>query len=830
MLKTTLAGLRAHLLRLLLTGLAISLGVGFVSGTFVLTDTMSSGFDQQFTASADKVSVAVTPEHDDKIPASLLTTLKGVPGVQDAQGQVRGAAPLIGKDGRAYGELSTLGLSIPSGPLLRYPLKSGRLPTAPGDAVLGTTLAKRTGFSTGDTIKVLDRSGAPHAFTVTGLMDFGVDQEIGFRGAVGYAPATAAAITGHGDFTEIDLKAAPGIGDERLRDAVAEAAGGSYDVVTSAGLAKRMASSSGLDPAQMGLFFLAFALVALFVAALVIYNTFNILIAQRIREMALLRCVGATRAQVFRGILAEAGVVGLVASVLGVLAGIGLGVAGAAIFSSALNTTSGPLSLSVTPILVGLPTGLAVTLVAALLPARAATKVPPVAALRQRTEGGVAGRAGLVRTLAGAAIIVCGLGICGFALLSGAGPGEFLMAMGGGILIFLGVIALSPLIVLRLSGLVGWPSARFLGVPGALARENARRNPKRAAITTIALTVGVTLMTMFSVALASAEATATSKLSEHFPVDYRLSTQDGSDQLIPRQVAARLRAKPQFSDVTEEREAEGRMAGHKQVIGTVSGLGRAIKPEPVAGSLDALRPGTIAVEEGRAKNLGVGVGRDLTLTTATGTLKLKVVALFEGGTPMPDLAVTDADFQRAFGAKDDTTVYLLVKKGVSADASSAAIADAIKSYPMVRVGSAADIKAQFTKAVDQLFILVGVLLGLAILISLIGIANTLTLSVVERTRESALLRALGLTRRGLRRMLSLEAVIMALIGALIGVGLGAAFGWLAVSAAIPDAQLGFPVVRVVAFVFFAALAGVLAAFLPGRRAARTPIVESLAAE
>ncbi len=830
MLKTTLAGLRAHLLRLLLTGLAITLGVGFVSGTFVLTDTMRSGFDRQFTASADKVSVAVLARGDATIPAGLLATLKGVPGVQDAQGQVRGDAPLLGKDGRAYGEMSTLGLSVVGGPLQRYTVKSGRVPAAPGEVVLGTALAKRTGYGPGDTVTVLDHSGAPRRFTVAGLMDFGVDEEIGFRGAVGFTPQVAAGMTGAKGFEEIDLKAAGGTGDERLRAAVATAAGGSYDVVTSKQLAQRMAKSSGLDPAQIGLFFLAFALVALFVAALVIYNTFNILIAQRIREMALLRCVGATRAQVFRGILVEAVVVGFAASLLGVLAGIGLGVGGSAIFTSAMGTSSGSVAVSATPVVAGLLAGMAVTLVAALLPARAATRVPPVAALRQRTEGPVTGRAGLLRTLAGAALGLGGLGICAFAQLSAAGPTPFLMVMGGGILIFLGVVALSPLIVRRLSGLVGWPPARFLGVPGALARENARRNPKRAAVTTIALTVGVTLMTMFSVALASAESTETAKLTDHFPVDYRLTTQDGGDRLVPRQVAGGLRAKPEFSEVTEVREADGRLSGHQERIGTVSGLGGAIRPDPVAGSLGALRPGTVALEETRAKDLGVGVGRDLTLTTGTGTIDLKVVAVFGGDTPMPGIAVTGADFQRAFGVRDDDAVYLMIKKGVSTDAASAAVAEVIKPYPTVRVGSAADIKAQFTKAFDQQFLLVGVLLGLAIVISLIGIANTLTLSVVERTRESALLRALGLTRRGLRRMLSIEAVIMALIGALIGVVLGAAFGWLAVSSAIPGAVLGFPAVRVGAFVVVAALAGILAAFLPGRRAAKTSIVESLAAE
>jgi putative ABC transport system permease protein len=841
-LRTTLAGLRAHLLRLLLTALAITLGVGFVSGTFVLTDTMQAGFDQQFTASADKVSVAVlqksTARHgtgdqtDTGLPASLLTRLKGLPGVQDAQGQVRGDAPLLGKDGRAYGDVPTLGLSIPTGALQRYRLKSGHLPGTSGEVVLDSTVAKRTGFKVGDTVKVLDHKDTARTFTVTGLMDFGVDQEIGFSGAVGFTPEAAAEMTGRHGFVEIDLKAAPGTSDARLRDAVAAAAGGSYDVLTSAQLAKRLASSSGMDAGQIGLFFLAFAIVALFVAALVIYNTFNILIAQRMREMALLRCVGATRSQVFRGVLAESLIVGFAASVLGVLAGIGLGAGAAAVFASAANSSLGPVAVSPTPIIVGLVTGMVVTLVSALLPARAATRVAPIAALRRQTEGPVKGRAGIVRILIGAVAGLGGLALAGLAMASEAGQGSFMMVLAGAMLIFFAVIALSPLIVQGLSGLVGWLPARFMGVPGRLAKENARRNPKRAAITTIALTVGVTLMTMFSVALASAQLTADASLAKHFPVDYQLTTQIGSDRLIPRQVAADLRTKPQFAEVAEMRQATGRLSGRELDISSLDGqsLGRSIKPPLVAGSLADLKPGTVALQEDLAKSLGVGVGGELSLSRRTGALPLKVAAVFTGDTPMPAVTITTSDFQHAFGIKNDTTIYVVDKKGVSADDSRRVIDDATKAYPMVKVGSAADLKAQFTKALNQLFVLVGALLSLAIIISLIGIANTLTLSVVERTRESALLRALGLTKRGLRRMLSIEAVIMAVIGALIGVVLGTAFGWAALRATVHGAILGFPVLRVIAFVLVAALAGMLAAVLPGRRAARASIVESLAAE
>jgi putative ABC transport system permease protein len=259
-------------------------------------------------------------------------------------------------------------------------------------------------------------------------------------------------------------------------------------------------------------------------------------------------------------------------------------------------------------------------------------------------------------------------------------------------------------------------------------------------------------------------------------------------------------------------------------------LGRSIKPDVIAGSIIDLRPGDVAVRKAQAKRLGVGIGDDLTLGTGARAFPLRVAGIYNDNAPIPSVAITEDDFARAFGQKQDTDIAVIAKKGVPADASRRAVEAATNGYLMIKVSSLADIKDQFTKAVDQLFVLVGALLALAIVISLIGIANTLTLSVVERTRESALLRAMGLTKRGMRWMLSLEAVIMALIGALMGVVLGTAFGWAALAASFDGTVLGFPALRVVAFVLVAGLAGLLAAVIPSRRAARTSIIESLAGD
>jgi putative ABC transport system permease protein len=445
----------------------------------------------------------------------------------------------------------------------------------------------------------------------------------------------------------------------------------------------------------------------------------------------------------------------------------------------------------------------------------------------------VKGRAGVLRVIVGALLGAAGIGVAVLALTSKPGQTPFLMVMVAGALLFLGVIALSPLIVRALSGIVGWPSARIFGVPGRLALANSRRNPKRAAVTTVALTVGVTLMTMFSVALTSVRSTADSSLRDRFPVDYQLSTQTGDDDRpIAGDAVARLRAKPEFSAVIEVRTASATVGGHKEDVGSMTQrfLGRDLKPKVTAGSLTDLRPGAVVLHQRRASGLGARVGGTVSVRTRQGTANLRVAAIVSGESILPDVLLNETDFTRSFGTKDPEQVYLIAKPGVSTVSSRAAVDDALKAYPAVRVQSAADIKDQLSKALEQVFLLVAGLLALAIVISLIGIANTLTLSVVERTRESALLRALGLTRRGLRRMLSLEALIISLIGALIGVVVGTALGWAAISAALDGAVLGLPVARILLFIALAAVAGVTAAIMPGRRAARASIVESLAAE
>ncbi|RAY15349.1 ABC transporter permease [Actinomadura craniellae] len=838
MLGITLAGLRAHRLRLLLTTVAIMLGVGFIAGTFVLTDTMQAGIDREFAGSAGKADlVALSPEFDgeSQLAAGHLARVRALPGVADAQGLVRGEAALIGKDGKAHGAMPTLGLSVPAGRLLRYEFRQGRAPAAPNEAVLDEQTAEKTGFEPGATLRVLDHRGTVHTFALVGVADFGIDQGVAVQGAVGFDTATALRMTGEQSFHEIDIAAAEGAAG--LHAAVAGAVGKEFEVLTGEELGERLARSAGADTRMIGVGLLMFGLVSLLVSALVIYNTFTILIAQRMRELALLRCVGASRRQVFGGVLVESAVVGLVGSLLGLALGYGLGVgllALVGLMDTGLPTGAGGIALHPRTVVLGLAVGVVVTVLAALVPARTATRVAPVAALRSESEPGT-GRFRLGRVRLALAVVFGAAGVAIGALGSlGMEKGEsamFVVAFGG-VPAFLAVIMIMPLLVRPLSRAIGAVFARPAGMPGELAVENARRAPRRTATTTIALTVGVGLMSLFSVVAGSVEATTERQLAEQFPVDYQLGPQIGTDHLIPRALAAELRRKPELASVTEVREKPTKVDGTDFAVAAVSAaaLGRQIRPEVEQGSLAALTGDTVAVHQTMAGHAGKRLGDEVKVRTARGVVQLEIVAILAGDLPLPPYLVSEADFDRHFGPLDDSSVYVVIKDGVPEPAARAVVDAAARPYPTVKVYSTVEFQEELGGAVNTLMLVFGGLLGLAIVIALFGIANTMTLSVVERTRESALLRALGLTRRQLRRMLTVEALIMGVIGALTGVVLGVVFGWASTNAISKNFVFAPPYLWIAGFVVLAGLAGMLAGVLPARRASRASIVESLAHE
>ncbi|GAA2385185.1 ABC transporter permease [Nonomuraea africana] len=813
MIKTTLAGLRAHKLRLLLTSVAITLGVGFIAGTFVLTDTIQAGFLQKVTADAGKVAVAVLPAEGKRLPDEVLEKVRGLDGVTGAQGLVRGSAPLLGGDGKAVGDLPTSAISVSD----RTTITEGTAPAGAAEAIVDTNTARAQGFTVGGTVTVLDHKGARHDFELVGLFDVGLDQELGYTGAVGFTAATAKLMTGEKGYREIDVA---GADPAALKQSIATALGGGYEVKTGTELAEALSAANGVELEFITLGLLIFGLIAMLVAALVIYNTFNILVAQRTKEMALLRCIGATRGQVFGSILMESVVVGLLSSVLGLAVGYGLGAGAMALLGAFDAPLPTGLAATLAPrtIAIGLLIGLVVTVGAALLPARSATGVAPIAALRAQVEEQTF-RTGLIRVLLAGFLFLAGIGATVSAVMME--PGDQLplfIAMAGCSLVFLGVLVLGPVLVRPLSGLVGWVPGRLFGVPGKLAVDNSGRNPKRAATTTIALTVGVTLMTLISVLTASTRVSMAAKLDSQFPADYLIATQS-RDATIPRSVGEALRAKPELESVLQLREANARIGRHETQVGTFTG----------PATIKSLGPGEVAVSETLAKEWGVREGSPVELRTKkAGTVTLKVSQLLDGESLLPSVTVAARSYDEYFGKTPDSMIYVKIKDGVDPDRTRKMVESATAAHPTVQVISSTDVRGQYDDALDMTLMIVTGLLGLAILISLLGIANTLSLSVHERTRESALLRALGLTRAQLRRMLSVEALVLGLIGALVGVTLGIAFGWAAVRTMMEGATLAVPFGQIALFVALSGLAGVLAAVLPARKAARASIVGSLA--
>ncbi|GAA4563560.1 ABC transporter permease [Planotetraspora kaengkrachanensis] len=828
MFRTTIAGLLAHRLRLLLTSLAIILGVGFIAGTFVLTDTIDAGFSQSFTAAADKIDVAVlAKDEENPLPPSLLAKVGSVAGVKDAQPVVSGEAALIGKDGKTIGELVTAGVAFPS---YRMDLTSGSAPVSDGEAVVDTNTAKTEGFRIGDTIAVLDDKNARHEFRLVGTFDVGVDQSLAARGAVAYTPATAMRMTGAKGYAEIDVTTA-GPSRESLRTAIAAVAGSGATVQTGEELASDLAASNGASTEYLKIGLLLFGVVALLVAGLVIYNTFGILVAQRMRELALLRCIGATRRQVFGSIVLESTIVGLVSSVLGLGAGLGMG--GLAVFllntfSPDVEVPTGTVTLSPQTIVIGLATGLIMTVVAALLPARQATKVAPVAALRTQTEEHTF-RTGVVRIVFA---VIFGLAAAGLTYMGvTAKPDEsaLMTVMAGGILAFFSVLILGPVLVTPLSGLAGWLPGRLFGVPGRLATENSRRNPKRSATTTIALTIGVTLMTFMAVLTATMRATADQELDSQFVADYRVAAQTGD---VPHAVAEALRGHPELATVAEFREAEGRLDDKDYPIGTVTSsvLESTMRPKATSGSTDGFKPGTVMIADYVAEHLKIKVGDDVRIGTEKDATPLRVVAILDSESLLPSITVPEQFFAERFGKVDDNQILIIAADGADQDKARAIVDNAAQPYPAVKVTSSTEIRDQFDDAIGGILSVITGLLGLAIVISLLGIANTLSLSVHERTRESALLRALGLKRGQLRGMLTIEALILGLVGALVGTVLGIVYGWAATETIAESVSFQLPVGQILLFIAASGLAGVLAAVLPARRAARTSIVGSLASD
>ncbi|MFC6883178.1 MULTISPECIES: ABC transporter permease [Actinomadura] len=847
MWRVTLKGLLAHKLRLALTALAIVLGVGFVAGTYVLTDTIDATFSRLFTQVSKGLDVEVRSKEkfggnqgDQRrpMPAALRDRIARVPGVRAAEGGVSGYAQMVGRDGKAVttGGAPTLGISIATTPELRQAvtLRSGAYPSGPGQVVVDKRTASKEGFKPGDRIRVLFQ-GPPREFTVSGVVGFGDADNLAGATLAGFDLATAQDVLARkGVFDGIDVVAADGVGPETLRDRVSAAVGPSYEALTGEQYAEENAKAIGQFTGIINTALLAFAFIALFVGSFIIVNTFSIILAQRSRELALLRCMGASRRQLMASVLAEAGLVGLVASVAGLGAGILIALGLQSAFDAlGLGLPSTLVQIRTRTVVVALLVGVVVTLLASVMPALRATRVPPVAAVQDAALPVAAGT-GWRRVAAGTVLAAGGVALLLLGLFGDAGNALATVAAGA-VVVFLGVAVLSPLVARPLSRVLGWPFARWAGEPGRLARRNAMRIPRRTASTAAALMIGLALVSMVTIMAASLKASFTGTLERTVAAEYILSGPAAGQTGFSPEVVRRIAREPGIEAAAGVRSGTFKLDGRDRTLQGVDPVAydRAIRTETTSGSLADLARGGVAIREDVAKERGLKVGDTLPMAFPVGGSDPRPVrAIYEDNEFNGSYLLPLADFQRHYADQLDLFAFVKAEPGTPPAASRAAIDRVVAGFPGVQVRDQAEFKREQAQQIDQILVLFYVLLALAVVIAFIGIINTLALSVLERVREIGLLRAVGMTRGQLRAMIRWEAVIISVLGAVLGLAVGVFFGWTVVGSLDDEGITEFvlPVGTLLAMVAAAGAVGVVSAILPGRRAARLDVLRAIASE
>ncbi len=845
MWRATIKGLLAHKVRLALTALAIVLGVAFVAGTFILTDTMGRAFDDLFATVNKGVAVQVSgvpkfessgPGGDmagtaDRVPAELLGTIRGVDGVKTAEGNLTGYAQLVDKKGKAIstGQAPTFGVIWTSDPALNpLVLRQGRAPRASGEIVVDAHTAKTHDLNVGDQVTVL-LEGPPMKATIVGIAGFGQADNLGGATLVAFDPQTAQqALKGQGKFDEIDVTAQSGVSPEELRDRIQRALPADFQAKTGQEASQKQSDDIKQALSFFNIALLVFAAIALFVGAFIIFNTFQILVTQRTRELALLRALGASPAQVRRSVIAEALIVGLAASVTGLAAGflLALGLQGLLkVFGIDLPSTT--LQLLPRTIIAAFAVGVGTTLVSSIMPAFRASRVPPVSALRESQP--VEYRGSPKRTVTGLAVTALGVGLLMFGLLGGAANAAAMVGLGAAT-VFFGVAVLSPLIVR--------PVARFLGAPlnkisGKLGRENAMRNPKRTASTAAALMIGLGLVAFVSVFAQSIKASSDKILRETLKADYIVSTSQFTGFSLD--VANRLRSDPAFATVSEFRQGLFGYRGRAQQVQGVdpTNVDDVVQVDMKEGTLSALGDNDILVFEDAATSHGWKVGDTIDARFArTGGQKLRIVGIYTDDRILGPYVITLSNYQKNFVQQLDDVVLVKTAPGVSQAQARAAADRAARAFPNVKLQDQAQFRKSQADQINQLLGLITALLGLAILIALFGIVNTLALSIYERTREIGLLRAVGMVRRQVKSMIRWESVIIAVFGALLGTAVGVFFGWAMVQALSDQGitELSIPGGQLLIYIVMAGLAGVLAALFPARRAAKLDVLSAIAYE
>ena len=850
MILVALKGLMGRKLRAALTAVAIVLGVAMVSGTFILTDTIKAAFNTVFTQvykNTDAVisgKSAIGGNRDNgnvlpSFPQSLLAQVRGLPGVLEAQGGIDDLAQLVGRDGKVIsgGGAPGLAFSVNAASDQRFNplvLTTGRWPSGPREIAIDKSTADKKHYAVGDTIGVIAR-GPVETFRIVGVAKFGGLNSLGGTTlAIFDLPTAQRVFHKEGRLDSIGVASKPNVTPEELVKQIEPILPPTAQVRTGEAQAKQASKDTSAFLNILEYFLLAFGFIALFVGIFVIANTLSITIAQRTRELATLRTLGASRRQVYWSVILEAAIVGLLAAITGLFLGLGLAKGLNSLFVSlGIDLPQTGTVFATRTIVVSLLVGVGVTVIAAGWPAFRATRVPPIAAVR---EGAVLPRTRLARfsthaaliTIAGAfALMLVGLFVHSIA------TGQRLLGIGvGAVALFVGIAMLAPRLVPTLGRVLGWPASRFGGAAGQLARGNAVRNPSRTASTASAMMIGLALVTLVAVLAAGLKTRFESSVNAIFRADYALTAQDNFSPITVAPANA-LKKVPGVLVVSGVRAGGGKAFGSRiTVTGVAPDISKVVKVNWAVG--DAGTPGRLGaagafVPKAFANSHHLAVGSTVTVLFPTGqTLPFTVRGIFappKGGSPYGDVTISTTTFDRLFTSPMNVFTFVNMKGGVT-PANTKALTAALSKFPDAKIQTESEFKKNQERGITLLLNLLYVLLSLAIVISLLGIVNTLVLTVFERTRELGMLRAIGMTRRQARSMIRHEAVVTALLGAALGIPVGIVLA-LMVGDAIQYAAFTIPWGTLVVFVVAAILAGIVAAIYPARRAGKLNILEAL---
>jgi putative ABC transport system permease protein len=848
MIALALRSLGQRKLRTALTAIAILLGVAMIAGTYVQTDRIRTAFES-LTQTVNRGTDVVVTQHEafssnigqstKGLDEALLVRVRAVPGVRLAEGQLTDSGSLvIGGEAVSSGFAPSIVTSSSRKPFDAFRYLKGGPPRRAGDVVVDRQLAEDQGLHVGQAVGLSTRSGLQDV-VISGIGEWGGGTSIG--GATIVVPRLADVqrwFQRPGDLTRIAIAADPGVKPARLASAVRAALPGSVTVKTGTADAAEQSDAANqaigsfLTPAL-----LALSGAALLVGAFIIFNTFSITVAQRAREFALLRSLGATRGQILLAVAVEALAVGIIASVLGLLAGLGIAAGLGALFNAALDMPSAGLVLAGRTIVLALGIGIGVTLLAALAPAIRATRVPPVAALFADALTVTSRRRRSPYVAAGVSL----LGVLGLLQgLFGGGPASSRLGAlaGGAVLTFVGVALVARYVVRPIAGAIGQPMALAFHEPGRLARENAMRNPGRTATTSAALMVGLGLVVFVAVFAAGLKTTITGSLDQLVRADIAVTAK--GFQALPPNAQDVVRGVPgvdsSMGQYVDQIQVDGKHSN--QLVDTLNGaeaplLLRVYRPKWLHGGSDRLvarlRGDTALIEEQFAKTHGIAVGRRFRIQTPSGG-KATLLAIGEYRDPqiLQGIIVNLPTFQRVSALHDPLAFFVTTAPAWDPKDVQARIADGLHRFPTAEVRSGQQYRDLINQQVNQMVYLLYALLAMSLLISLFGIANSLFLAVHERTREFGLLRAVGATQRQVRRIVRYESVITAIIGALLGTAVGVLFAALA-TAALSDLGLGFslPVAQLVLFLVLAVVVGVVGAAVPARRAARIDVLDAM---